>query len=78
MDAGFALASQRNPLWLSRVTPFPVVDFPVSTSPASLHQPNWDAEIVALDACLSPGEAPKYPPVRSGPYLMGKFKSTTM
>ena len=24
---------------------------------AFFHQPNWDAEIVALDACLSPGEA---------------------
>jgi isopenicillin N synthase-like dioxygenase len=45
---------------------------------AFFHQPNWDAEIVALDACLATDEAPKYPPVRSGPYLMGKFKSTTM
>jgi isopenicillin N synthase-like dioxygenase len=45
---------------------------------AFFHQPNWDAEIVALDACLAPNEAPKYQPVRSGPYLMGKFKSTTM
>ena len=45
---------------------------------AFFHQPNWDAEIVALDACLAANEAPKYPPVRSGPYLMGKFKSTTM
>jgi isopenicillin N synthase-like dioxygenase len=44
---------------------------------AFFHQPNWDAEIVALDACVGPGEKPKYPPVRSGPYLMGKFKSTT-
>ena len=26
---------------------------------AFFHQPNWDAEIVALEACLSPGEAPK-------------------
>ena len=45
---------------------------------AFFHQPNWDAEIVALEACLATNEAPKYPPVRSGPYLMGKFKSTTM
>ena len=45
---------------------------------AFFHQPNWEAEIVALEACLSPGERPKYLPVRSGPYLMGKFKSTTM
>lgn len=40
---------------------------------AFFHQPNWDAEISVL-----PGSgAPKYEPVRSGPYLMGKFKSTT-
>jgi isopenicillin N synthase-like dioxygenase len=45
---------------------------------AFFHQPNWDAEIVTLDAWLKAGEAPKYPPVRSGPYLMGKFQSTTM
>jgi len=45
---------------------------------AFFHQPNWDAEIVALDARLATNEPPKYPPVRSGPYLMGKFKSTTM
>ena len=44
---------------------------------AFFHQPNWDAEIVALEACLALNEAPRYPPVRSGPYLMGKFKSTT-
>jgi isopenicillin N synthase-like dioxygenase len=44
---------------------------------AFFHQPNWDAEIVALDVCLAANEAAKYPPVRSGPYLMGKFKSTT-
>ena len=44
---------------------------------AFFHQPNWDAEIVALDACLAPGESPKYGSVLSGPYLMSKFKSTT-
>jgi isopenicillin N synthase-like dioxygenase len=44
---------------------------------AFFHQPNWDAEIVALEGCLATNEAPKYPPVRSGPYLMSKFKSTT-
>ena len=43
---------------------------------AFFHQPNWDAEIVCLESCLEPGEQPKYPPVRSGPYLMSKFKST--
>jgi isopenicillin N synthase-like dioxygenase len=39
---------------------------------AFFHQPNWSAEIVAL-----PGTgAPKYEPVRSGPYLMSKFTAT--
>jgi isopenicillin N synthase-like dioxygenase len=46
-------------------------------SMAFFHQPNWDAEIRVLEACLSPGEAAKYAPVRSGPYLMSKFRSTT-
>ena len=44
---------------------------------AFFHQPNWNAEITALPACLAPGGRPKYPAVRSGPYLMSKFKSTT-
>ncbi len=39
---------------------------------AFFHQPNWFAEIVSL----VPDEAPKYEPVLSGPYLMGKFRST--
>jgi len=39
---------------------------------AFFHQPNWHADI----RCLFPGEVAKYPPVLSGPYLMGKFKST--
>jgi isopenicillin N synthase-like dioxygenase len=43
---------------------------------AFFHQPNWFAEIACLDVCLALGEAPKYPPVLSGPYLMEKFKST--
>ena len=43
---------------------------------AFFHQPNWSAEICALQACLAPGEALKYPAVRSGPYLMSKFRAT--
>jgi isopenicillin N synthase-like dioxygenase len=45
---------------------------------AFFHQPNWNAEIVCLDACLAPGETPRYGPVRSGPYLMSKFRATTV
>lgn len=43
---------------------------------AFFHQPNWFAEIACLDVCVALGEAPKYEPVLSGPYLMQKFKST--
>lgn len=43
---------------------------PARQSLAYFHQPGWDAEIVPLDG--SDG----YPPVRSGPYLMDKFKAT--
>lgn len=46
-------------------------------SMAFFHQPNWDAEICVLQACLAPGEAAKYELVRSGPYLMAKFRATT-
>ncbi len=44
---------------------------------AFFHQPNWDAEIVALPSCLAAGEHAKYSAVLSGPYLMSKFQSTT-
>ena len=43
---------------------------PARQSLAYFHQPNWDAEIVPLDGLGA------YPPVRSGPYLMDKFKAT--
>ncbi len=40
---------------------------------AFFHQPNWSAPIT----CLSQSGRAKYPMVRSGPYLMDKFHSTT-
>lgn len=43
---------------------------------AFFHQPDWFAEISCIEACLTPGETPKYEPVLSGPYLMNKFRST--
>ena len=45
-------------------------DQPARQSLAYFHQPNWDAEITPLDGSAI------YPPVRSGPYLMAKFRST--
>jgi len=47
-------------------------------SMAFFHQPNWSAEIACLEACLAPGEQPEYAPVLSGPYLMSKFRATTV
>ncbi|MGR3467169.1 MAG: 2OG-Fe(II) oxygenase family protein, partial [Shimia sp.] len=43
---------------------------PARKSLAFFHQPNWHAEIVPLDG------SDAYPPVKSGPYLMEKFRST--
>jgi isopenicillin N synthase-like dioxygenase len=43
---------------------------------AFFHQPNWDQDIVCIESCLQPGETARYAPVKSGPYLMSKFKST--
>lgn len=45
-------------------------DQPARQSLAFFHQPDWDAEIVPLDG------SDAYDPVRSGPYLMGKFQAT--
>lgn len=45
-------------------------DQPARRSLAFFHQPNWEAEIVPLDG------SDAYPPVKSGPYLMEKFRST--
>ncbi len=43
---------------------------PARQSLAFFHQPDWEAEILPLDGSAA------YPAVRSGPYLMGKFRST--
>jgi isopenicillin N synthase-like dioxygenase len=42
---------------------------PARQSLAFFHQPDWEAEILPLDG------SDAYPPVRSGPYLMAKFRS---
>lgn len=53
---------------LHRVVALP--DQPARQSIAFFHQPDWDAVIAPLDG------SGVYPPVKSGPYLMGKFKAT--
>jgi isopenicillin N synthase-like dioxygenase len=42
---------------------------PARQSLAFFHQPDWEAEIAPLDGSGA------YPPVRSGPYLMAKFRA---
>ncbi len=46
-------------------------DQPERLSLAFFHQPNWMAEIAPLDG------SGRYEPVRSGPYLMAKFRATS-
>jgi isopenicillin N synthase-like dioxygenase len=43
---------------------------------AFFHQPNWEAEISCIPTCLGRNQAAKYSPVRSGEYLMEKFRRT--
>ncbi len=52
---------------LHRVVALP--DQPARRSLAFFHQPAWDALIVPLDGSTA------HPPVRSGPYLMQKFRA---
>ncbi|HCP81426.1 MAG TPA: 2OG-Fe(II) oxygenase [Octadecabacter sp.] len=71
INIGDLMARWTNDKWVStlhRVVARP--NQPARKSLAYFHQPDWDAEIVPLDG--SGG----YAPVRSGPYLMGKFQST--
>lgn len=71
INIGDLMARWTNDAWVS--TLHRVVAKPNQAPRKSLayfHQPDWDADIVPLDG--SDG----YPPVKSGPYLMGKFQST--
>ena len=43
---------------------------PVRKSIAFFQQPDWEADITPLDG------SDTYETIKSGPYLMGKFKST--
>lgn len=71
INIGDLMARWTNDAWVStlhRVVARP--NQPGRKSLAYFHQPDWDAEIVPLDG------SDEYPPVKSGPYLMAKFRST--
>lgn len=79
INIGDLMALWTNDRWVS--TLHRVVNPPLDAgggerrqSLAFFHQPNWDAEIAVLPTREGPA---KYAPVRSGPYLMSKFRSTT-
>jgi isopenicillin N synthase-like dioxygenase len=81
INIGDLMALWTNDRWVS--TMHRVVNPPAAEgglqrrqSLAFFHQPNWFAEIACLPSCIAAGESPKFAPVLSGPYLMGKFKST--
>jgi len=83
INIGDLMARWTNDRWVS--TLHRVVNVPPEQgglerrqSLAFFHQPDWFAKIETLPSCLSAGETPKYEPVLSGPYLMGKFKRTVM
>jgi isopenicillin N synthase-like dioxygenase len=81
VNIGDLMARWTNDRWISTVHRVvnPPPDAQGSTrrqSVAFFHQPNWDAQITCIPTCLASGEKPKYPPVRSGEYLMQKFQST--
>ena len=44
-------------------------------SMAFFHNTSFDARIECIPTCLAPGEAPKYPPVLAGRYLIDRFTS---
>ena len=71
INIGDLMARWTSDKWVStlhRVVALP--DQPARQSLAFFHQPNWDAVIAPLDG--SDGHAP----VKSGPYLMDKFRAT--
>lgn len=81
INIGDLMARWTNDRWVS--TLHRVINPPISgagstrrQSLAFFHQPNWDQEITCIPSCLRQGDAPRYEPVRSGPYLMSKFRST--
>lgn len=78
INIGDLMARWSNDRWrstLHRVVVPPEMAGQRRQSLAFFHQPNWHAEISCLPGCIGAGAI--YPPVQSGPYLMGKFQAAT-
>ncbi|MEM9104139.1 MAG: 2OG-Fe(II) oxygenase family protein [Pseudomonadota bacterium] len=83
VNLGDLMARWTNDRWVSTlhrvVNPEPVDGATARRqSFAFFHQPNWHARIECLESCLPEGGIPEYEPVLSGPYLMSKFRATTV
>lgn len=76
VNLGDLMACWTNDRWRSTLhrVRAEVPPVPGRLSIAFFHQPNWDAEIVALPGCVGPGRTARYPPTRSGAHLMHKFR----
>ena len=77
VNIGDLMARWTNDRWRSTLHRVVVPSEPAGAPRQSLaffHQPNWDAEIVALPSCTSAGDPARHPPVKSGPWLREKFR----
>jgi isopenicillin N synthase-like dioxygenase len=75
VNLGDAMARWTNDRWRStmhRVVP----NQQRRQSIAFFHNANWDARIECIPSCLAAGEVPRYEPIKAGPHLMQKFRST--
>lgn len=76
VNIGDLMSRWTNDLWVS--TAHRVINPPREQaaserySIAYFHQPNFDAAITCIPTCLKPGDAPRYPTVTSGQYLLDK------
>ena len=76
VNLGDSIAQWTNDRWRSTVHRVSPTDPARRHSMAFFHMANWDATIECLPTCLPAGEAPRHAPVKAGPWLMRKFRST--
>lgn len=78
VNIGDLMAIWTNDRWVSTVhrvvNPKPEHAAKERFSVPFFHQPNYDALIECIPTCTAPGHPPRYAPVRSGEYIMEKFR----
>lgn len=73
VNIGDLLARWTNDLF--RSTPHRVVNTSgrARYSLAVFYDPDFDAEVKAIESCVAPGETPRYPPTTCGAHVLSKF-----